>query len=50
MAEALSRATASVFGVLRRTLAAGGSELALVAAQDELVAPSELFKPQRIAP
>jgi pyridoxine kinase len=50
VAEALARATSSVFGLLRRTLAAGASELALVSAQDELVAPSELFQPQRIAP
>jgi hypothetical protein len=33
---------------LRRTLAAGAPELALIAGQDELVAPSELFVPQRI--
>ena len=50
VAEALAHATSSVFGLLRRTLAAGASELALIAAQDELVAPSELFQPQRIAP
>jgi pyridoxine kinase len=50
VAEALARATSSVFGLLRRTLAAGASELALIAAQDELVAPSELFQPRRIAP
>jgi pyridoxine kinase len=48
VAEALARATSSVFGVLRRTGTAGAAELALVAAQDELVAPSELFMPQRI--
>jgi len=47
-AEALALATSSVFGLLRRTAAAGASELALIAAQDELVAPSELFVPQRI--
>jgi pyridoxine kinase len=50
VAEALSRATSSVFGLLRRTLAAGAAELALVAGQDELVAPSEIFVPQRIGP
>jgi pyridoxine kinase len=50
VAEALMRATSSVFGVLRRTFAAGAAELALIAAQEELVAPSELFQPQRIAP
>jgi pyridoxine kinase len=50
VAGALARATSSVFGLLRCTLAAGASELALIAAQDELVVPSELFQPQRIAP
>jgi pyridoxine kinase len=50
VAGALARATSSVFGLLRRTLAAGASELVLIAAQDELVVPSELFQPQRIAP
>jgi pyridoxine kinase len=48
VAEALGRATSSVFGVLQRSV--GRSELALIAAQDELVAPSEVFEPQRIAP
>ena len=48
VAEALALATSSVFGLLRRTLACGATELALIAAQDELVAPSELFVPQRI--
>jgi pyridoxine kinase len=50
VAEALARATSSVYGLLRRTLAAGASELALIAAQDELVVPSEMFVPQRIGP
>jgi len=50
VAEALARATSSVFALLRRTLAAGASELVLISAQDELIAPSELFQPQRIAP
>jgi pyridoxine kinase len=48
VAEALARATSGVFGLLRRTLAAGTPELALIAGQDELVTPSELFVPQRI--
>ena len=50
VAEALACAVSSVFGLLRRTLTSGASELALIAAQDELVAPSELFQPRRIAP
>jgi pyridoxine kinase len=48
VAEALARATSSVFGLLRRTLGAGATELALIAAQDELVVPSEMFVPQQI--
>jgi pyridoxine kinase len=43
-AEALSRATASVFGLLARTDAAGSREILLVPAQDELVAPSRVFE------
>ena len=42
--EALSRTTSSVFGVVAATVAAGGRELALVAAQDELVRPSRIFQ------
>jgi pyridoxine kinase len=44
-ADALGAATSAVFGVLRRTHEAGTSEMALIAAQDELVAPSERFTP-----
>jgi pyridoxine kinase len=47
-ADALAKATSSVFGLLRRTRDAGVSETVLVAAQDELVAPSEKFAPVRI--
>jgi pyridoxine kinase len=47
-AEALAQATSSVFGLLRRTRDAGASEIALIAAQDELVTPSETFAPVRI--
>lgn len=42
--EALSRTASSVFGVVAATLAAGGRELALVAAQDEFVRPSSVFR------
>jgi pyridoxine kinase len=42
-AEAMSRAAASIFGILKRT-AATGSELALIEAQDELVNPSTIFR------
>ena len=42
--EALERASASVFGLLARTEQAGSREVLLVAAQDELVAPSRRFE------
>ncbi|HMA75070.1 MAG TPA: pyridoxal kinase PdxY [Xanthobacteraceae bacterium] len=47
-AAALAAATSSVFGLLRRTHAVGASEMALIAAQDELVTPSEKFAPVKI--
>ena len=43
-AEALSRATSSVFGILRRTAEAGADEMLLITAQDEIVAPSKVFR------
>ena len=42
-AEALARATASVFGLLRRTEEAGSREILLVEAQDEFVTPTRAF-------
>ena len=42
--EALSRSASSVFGVAAATLAAGTRELALIAAQDEIVRPTHAFK------
>jgi pyridoxine kinase len=48
VADALAGATSSVFGLLRRTRDAGTSEMALIAAQDELVTPSEKFSPIKI--
>jgi pyridoxine kinase len=44
--KALSRAASSVFGVVAATFAAGARELALVAAQEELVRPTRLFRPK----
>jgi pyridoxine kinase len=44
-ADALAAATSAVFSVLLRTRDAGTSEMALIAAQDELVSPSERFTP-----
>jgi pyridoxine kinase len=49
VAQALAAATSSVFGLLRRTRDAGAAEIVLIAAQDELVAPSQRFVPVRIA-
>ena len=43
-AEALSAAASSVYGVLRQTEAARSREILTVAAQDEFVAPSEVFR------
>ncbi|NOG69713.1 pyridoxal kinase PdxY [Roseicella sp. DB1501] len=40
---ALERAAASIHGLLRRTAAAGSRELLTVAAQEEFVAPGQLF-------
>jgi pyridoxine kinase len=42
-ATALGEAAASVYGLLRRTAAAGSREILLVAAQDELVSPTQRF-------
>ena len=47
-AEALSRATSAVFGVVKRTVAAGASELLLIDAQDELVNPSTIFQSEPV--
>jgi pyridoxine kinase len=43
VAEALSDAASAIFGVLSRTAEAGSREILLVAAQEELVAPSRVF-------
>jgi pyridoxine kinase len=49
LAECLSRAVSSLHGVLAATVKAGREEMALVAAQEELVAPSRLFTPEQLA-
>jgi pyridoxine kinase len=46
--QALSLAASSIFGVLSRTAEAGSSEMRLVDAQQEFVAPSRLFEAHRI--
>ena len=38
--EALAATIAAIYGVIEATIRSGGGELALVAAQDELVSPS----------
>jgi len=47
-ADALSRATSSVFGILRHTAQAGAREMLLIEAQHEIVAPSEIFQPETV--
>jgi pyridoxine kinase len=48
LADALARTASSIFGVLRRTAQANAGELLLIEAQDELVAPSQIFRPEPI--
>jgi pyridoxine kinase len=48
VAAALAATVAALWGVIEKTLEADG-ELALVAAQDELVAPSRVVRPERLA-
>ncbi|ARJ66909.1 pyridoxal kinase [Magnetospirillum sp. ME-1] len=43
--EALSMAVSSLYGVLEKSRAAGGRELALVAGQDEIILPTRFFPP-----
>jgi pyridoxine kinase len=47
-ADAMARATSSIFGILRRTAQAQAAEMLLIAAQDEIVAPSTMFVPEQI--
>ena len=47
-AEALSKTASAVFGVVAATYAAGADELAIVAAQEELVSPSRLFAAEAV--
>jgi pyridoxine kinase len=49
IAEALSRASSSIFGLLRRTAELGSREIALVGAQEEYVAPSQVFRVEPVA-
>jgi pyridoxine kinase len=47
ISEALSRTIAAIYGVVEATLRNGGGELALIAAQDELVSPSRTVSVQQ---
>jgi pyridoxine kinase len=47
-AEALAHASASIFGLLRRTDEARSREILLIAAQDEFVKPTAMFEPEPI--
>src|SRR5271169_4089042 len=46
--EALALTVAAIWGVVEATFRAGGGELALVAAQDELAAPSRTVLPRKL--
>jgi len=48
LAEALGLTAAAIFAVIDTTAQLGRYELALVAAQDELVSPSRRFRPRRL--
>lgn len=47
-AQALSLAASSIYGVLKRTVAGGHREIALIGAQEELVRPTEVFAPVKL--
>ena len=46
--QALAGTVAAIWGVVDATARAGGGELALIAAQDELVAPGRMVQPVRL--
>ena len=48
IAYALSQAASSTYGLLKRTDEAGSREILTVAAQDEFVAPSRVFTPEKL--
>jgi pyridoxine kinase len=48
LADALALTAAGIFAVIEATSKLGHYELALVAAQDELVSPTRRFRPQRV--
>ena len=46
--EALSKAASAVYGILAKTLQAGSREILLIAAQDELVKPTQMFEAEAL--
>jgi len=50
LAEALSRAASSIFGVLAKTAESGAREIQLIAAQDQIVRPGRIFEAQALEP
>ena len=46
--EALSRATSSVYAVVKATLVSGSRELSLIGVQDELIRPTQLFAAEAV--
>jgi pyridoxine kinase len=46
--EALARSASALFGVLSKTLEAGSQEILFVAAQDELVKPTQMFEAETL--
>jgi pyridoxine kinase len=46
--EALAATISAIYGVIETTIRCGGGELAIVAAQEELVSPSRTILPQRL--
>jgi pyridoxine kinase len=49
LADALSRAASSIFGVLAKTAESDAREIQLIAAQDQIVRPSRVFVVQALA-
>jgi pyridoxine kinase len=50
IAEALSRAASSIFGVLAKTAESGVREIQLIAAQEQIVRPSRVFDARVLGP
>ncbi len=48
-AEALTQATSSIFGMLKLTQEAGAREISLIAAQQEFVKPSRVFRAEAVS-